>query len=389
MNWVDLVIVATVVFAAAAGFRLGFVTRVLSWIGLLVGVVVSLLVLGPILEDVDAANPARAIVIAIAVVLIGAFGGQAIGFIVGNRLRPGEGDGGLSHADAALGLCAGVVGTVLVVWLLLPVLTQRGGPVADEVATSWVGRQLDERLPPPPDALHAFRSIVGDDNFPDVFADIEPDAPLGPPPPSTGLSAATADAVATSVVKIEGIACRKIQDGTGFVVADGLVATNAHVVAGESSTDVIRNDGRRISSQVVAFDPARDLALLQVPGLDRAPLPLARAEIGDVGGVFGHPGGEPLRIAPFEVARRLDATGRDIYGRSPVVRSVLEAAADLAPGDSGSPLVDPAGEVIGITFAISSDRQNVAYALDTDELDAVLAGNLAPTGTGPCVSSST
>jgi S1-C subfamily serine protease len=387
VNWVDLVILATVAFAATAGFRLGFVTRVLSWIGLLVGIVVALLVLGPILDDIDAASQARSIVIAVAVVLIGAFGGQAIGLLIGNRVRPTEEDRGLDRADAILGLAAGVVGTLLLVWLLLPVLTQRGGPVADEVSTSWVARQLDERLPAPPDALHAFRSIVGDDNFPDVFADIEPNAPLGPPPTSSGLSQATADSVAASVVKVEGIACRKIQDGTGFVVADGLVATNAHVVAGESSTDVIRDDGRRISSVVVAFDPARDLALLQVPDLDRAPLPLARADIGDVGGVFGHPGGEPLRIAPFEVADQLRATGRNIYDSGPAIRSVLRAAADLAPGDSGSPLVDPAGEVIGITFAISSDQPNVAYALDTSELQAVLDETLTPTGTGACVTS--
>jgi S1-C subfamily serine protease len=138
---------------------------------------------------------------------------------------------------------------------------------------------------------------------------------------------------------------------------------------------------------VVAFDPARDLALLQVPDLDRAPLPLARADIGDVGGMFGHPQGESLRIAPFEVARRLPAEGRNIYDSGPALRSVLEVAADLAPGDSGSPLVDPAGEVIGITFAISRDRENVAYALDTSELEAVLDETLAPTGTGACVTS--
>jgi len=386
VNWVDVVILVAVAFAALAGFRLGFVTRVLSWIGMFVGILLALLALGALLDDIDPANQTRAVVIALAAVLVGAFAGQALGFLVGNRLRPTDERRGLDRVDAVLGLAVGVLGALLLVWLLLPVLTQRGGPVADEVSSSWVAGQLDERLPAPPDALHAFRSIVGDDNFPDVFAELEPDAPLGPPPTSTGLSEATASEVAASVVKVEGIACRKIQDGTGFVVGDGLVATNAHVVAGESRTDIIRDDGRRIPSVVVAFDPARDLALLQVPGLDRAALPLATAEIGDVGGVFGHPRGEPLRIAPFEIAQPLDAIGRNIYDTADVRRSVLQASADLAPGDSGAPLVDPAGEVVGVTFAISTDRPDVAYALDTSELEAVLRGPLAPTGTGPCVS---
>lgn len=385
MNWVDVLVVAAVALAAVIGFRLGFVTRVLSWIGMLGGIVIALLVLGPLLESVDPTNQLRALVIAVAVVLLGAFAGQAIGYVLGNRLRPTSDEQGLSKADAILGLGAGVVGALLLVWLLFPVLTQRGGPVATQVSASWVARELEERLPEPPDALQAFRSLVGDDNFPDVFANLEPSAPLGPPPASSGLSNATAEAVAASVVKVEGIACRKIQDGTGFVVEEGLIATNAHVVAGEESPDVIRDDGRRLAAQIVLFDANRDLALLRVPQLDRPPLPLASPSVGAVGGVFGHPQGQPLRIAPFEVARLLDATGRNIYDSDLVERDVIEAAASLQPGDSGSPLVNPAGQVIGVTFAIARDRDGVAYALNTTELQAVLRAPRVATNAGPCV----
>jgi S1-C subfamily serine protease len=386
LNWVDVVVIAGVVLAALAGFRLGFVTRVLSWIGMLCGIVVALLVLGPLLDGIDPSQRVRAVVIAIAVVLLGAFAGQAVGFVLGNRLRPPPNDEGLNRADAILGLVAGVVGAVLLLWLFVPVLGQRGGPVADEVATSWVGRELDG-LPQPPDALQVFRSLVGEDNFPDVFAQLEPAAPLGPPPTSSGLSKTTADAVAASVVKVEGVACRKIQDGTGFAVEDGLVATNAHVVAGETSPEVIRDDGRRLSAQIVLFDADRDLALLRVPKLDRPPLPLSHPATGDVGGVFGHPQGQPLRIAPFKVARLIDATGRNIYGSGLVERNVVEAAADLQPGDSGSPLVNPGGQVIGVTFAIARDRPDVAYALNTMELEAALRVPEVATSGGPCVGS--
>jgi S1-C subfamily serine protease len=170
------------------------------------------------------------------------------------------------------------------------------------------------------------------------------------------------------------------------VVEDGLVATNAHVVAGESTTEVIRDDGTRLEAEVVLFDPDRDLALLDVADLNRPALPITSASRGDAGGVFGHPRGEPLRIAPFEVARLLDATGRNIYGTSEVVRDVLELASDLEPGDSGSPLVNPAGEVVGVTFAIARNREGVAYALQTSELIAALAQPRGPVETSACVS---
>jgi S1-C subfamily serine protease len=385
VNGVDVVLLVGIALAAVAGFRLGFVTRVLSWIGMVVGAVVSLLVLGPVIDGIDPSSHLRVTLIAIGVVLLGAFAGQAVGFVIGNRFRPEPGDRALGRADAALGLAAGAMGTVLLIWLLVPVLTQRPGPVSDELSSSWLVRQLDEHLPQPPDALHALRSLVGEDNFPDVFADPNPTAPIGPPPASSGLTAATAAVVAESVVKVEGIACRKIQDGTGFVVGEDLIATNAHVVAGERTTEVIRDDGRRLDATVVAFDADRDLALLQVAGLNRPALVLAAADPGDVGGVFGHPRGEPLRIAPFAVGRLIDAVGRNIYDTGLVEREVLEVAADLEPGDSGAPLVNPSGEVVGITFAIARDRADVAYALHTDELREVLAQPRQPTTTGGCL----
>jgi len=385
VNWIDALVVLGVGAAAVVGFRLGFVTRVLSWIGMLAGAIVSLLVLGPLFDRVDPANHARMTVIAVAVVLLGAFVGQAAGFLAGNRLRPATEDHALSRADAVLGLGAGIVGTLLLVWLLVPVLTQRPGPIAQEISTSWVVRQFDERLPEPPDALQALRAFVGEDNFPDVFAGPTPAPALAAPPSATGLSPETAAEVASSIVRVEGVACRRIQDGSGFVVDDGLVVTNAHVVAGETTTELIRDDGTRVDATVVLFDPDRDIALLAAAGLDRPALPVARARVGDVGGVFGHPRGEPLRIAPFAVARLLDATGRNIYGTDLVQRDVLEVAADLAPGDSGSPLVNPAGEVVGVTFAVARDRATVAYALQTTELEEVLERARGEVGTGPCV----
>ena len=116
-----------------------------------------------------------------------------------------------------------------------------------------------------------------------------------------------------SSVKIEGEACNRIQEGSGFVVDTDLVVTNAHVIAGESETTVIRSDGSRVDAEAVAFDPNRDLAVLRVPGLDRPGLQIVDGDPGDRGGVYGYPRGGPLRISPYQLGQEVNATGTDIY----------------------------------------------------------------------------
>ena len=137
-------------------------------------------------------------------------------------------------------------------------------------------------------------------------------------------------------MRIEGEACSRIQEGSGFFVADDLVVTNAHVVAGEDDSDVVLSDGSRMDGTVVAFDPVRDLAVLRTSGADRPALPLDGADVGTSGGVFGHPGGGPLEISPFQVGEQITAVGTDIYDSRRSERKVLVLAADLAPGDSGA-----------------------------------------------------
>jgi S1-C subfamily serine protease len=195
-----------------------------------------------------------------------------------------------------------------------------------------------------------------------------------------------ARSAAASTVLVEGRACNRIQDGTGFVVADGTVVTNAHVVAGEDDTRLVRPDGAGVDADVVAFDAARDLAVLDAPDVGLTPLPLGEARVGTRGAVFGHPGGGPLELSPFEVREAVEAVGRDLYDERSTRRSVLVLAADLAPGDSGGPLVDPVGTVVGVAFAIAPDRSGTAYALAVEELRAVLASPLdGVVDTGPCL----
>ena len=128
----------------------------------------------------------------------------------------------------------------------------------------------------------------------------------GPPPAASGLDPATASRVARSTVKVEGEACDRIQEGSGFVVGPDLVVTNAHVVAGEGATQLQRSDGTAVERKRRGVRPRARPRPAPAPGLDRPALPLgAHRRSAPTGAVFGHPGGGPLRLAPFQVGRRV------------------------------------------------------------------------------------
>ncbi|HVN50792.1 MAG TPA: MarP family serine protease [Acidimicrobiales bacterium] len=384
MNALDLLVVLAALGAALAGSRLGFATRVGSWIGLAVGLVAGVRVLPWVLARVQGGGRAVMVPVAGLVVLGSAALGQSLGFALSQRFVPRPRRRPAVVADRALGALAGVVGLAALVWLALPLLAQVPGWPADQTASSRVARVFAEDLPTAPDAARIAEALLGPRGFPQVLDDLAPPGSVSPPP-SSGLRAATAEVAARSVVEVQGIACQRVLDGTGFVVGADLVATNAHVVAGEATTTVFRDDGAARRAVVVAYDPERDLALLSVPGIDRPALVLSAPTVGERGGVFGHPGGAPLRIAPFEITSRITATGPDIYGAHATTRDVLQLAAALEPGDSGSPLVDRTGRVVGVAFASATDVPRLAYALAPSELGGLLASPRAGrVSTGTC-----
>jgi S1-C subfamily serine protease len=251
-----------------------------------------------------------------------------------------------------------------------------------------VARAISRDLPSPPPALDVLRRIIGNNN-PEVFAALGPAAPIGSPPATDPLSGTIVASVSASTVKVPGQECQSIYEGSGFVVASNLVVTNAHVVAGEKpgATSVMLADGKVLGAQVVSYDPSRDLALLSVSGLGAAPLALGTPQVGDTGAVFGHPNGQdPLAVTPARVAAIQEAVGPDIYGAHNTKRSILVMASSLARGDSGGAVVDTAGKVIGVAFAISAQQSGTSYALNTSELKAFLAEPRSPiASTGACI----
>ena len=388
MNAFDLVVIGIVIVAGTAGFRLGFVTRAASWVGLALGFYVAVRLLPTLLRSVGPEGAATRLGFASLVIFGGTFLGQAVGMVSGNRLVSSVPKrAGLRTLDHALGLCLGAFGVLAIVWLLLPTLAAVPGLSARLARGSLVARTIDRVAPPAPDAADTVRRLVGGTGFPQVFEALRPAPDLGPPPASLSLSPEVQAAVATSTVKVEATACSRLQQGSGFAAAENIIVTNAHVVAGESRTVVIRPDGRRRAATVIVFDPDRDLAVLAVPELGQEPLPIGDGEPGVEGAVFGHPEGqEELRIAAAAIRQRVEAVGRDLYNSKPTERDVFILAARLQQGDSGGALVGPEGSVLGVAFAVAPDNPDTAYALTSDELRTVLA---TPTrgeaDTGPCL----
>jgi S1-C subfamily serine protease len=386
VNLLDVIIVALAFGAAVGGYRLGLLARATSWGGMLIGLFLTARIVEPVAEAMEGASPVRILLTAAGLLIGGAFLGQAVGLLLGARLNRTLREGTAREVDKVGGAIAGALGVAVVVWLLAPAMARVPGTSARLARQSVITGALAEALPPPPDALRTLERIVGTE-LPAVLDAFEQAPDLGPPPAESGLDAEVAETAAASTVKVEAYACGRVQDGSGSVLQDpDYVVTNAHVVAGADEVVVERYpDGEAITATVVAFDPARDLAVLRADGLDRPALPLVPADEGDVGAVFGHPGGGPLELSPFQVGREVTATGRDIYDAAPTSRQVLFVAAQLQPGDSGGALVDPAGEVIGVAFAIAPDDPNVAYALTVAEVEAVLSGPLEPVSPGPCL----
>ena len=179
-------------------------------------------------------------------------------------------------------------------------------------------------------------------------------------------------------------------EGSGFPFAPNRIMTNAHVVAGvRPPVVVVGGTGKTYSAEVVYFDADIDVAVLAVPGLPVKPLKFSLdAERDESIALIGYPEDGPLTATPGRVREVQSARGRDIYDNDAVVREILSMRAQVRPGNSGGPVVDKNGDVIGVVFATSQERDETGYALTSRLVaPAVTAGVSAVDGvsTGGCI----
>lgn len=270
--------------------------------------------------------------------------------------------------DNWLGAGLGVISLVLSAWLIAAILGPLPFPsLQTALRDSRIISTLNRRLPPAPSLIAGLGHLIDPNGFPQVFVGGEPSPPPAINLPSGSDLSAAVSRDQASVVKVEGQGCGGIIEGSGFVVRPNEVATNAHVVAGIREPYVHDSNGWHRTS-VIWFDPNLDFAVLRVSGLAGPPLTVANARVADgtPAAVLGYPGGGPFTANPAAVLDELTATGRNIYGQGDTSRNIYEVQASVIPGNSGGPLIDVDGKVIGVIFAESETYQGVGYALTSN-----------------------
>lgn len=392
MNPLDLVAVVLVVLAILLGFRSGALPQLGGLLGAVSGGVLAVLSL-PLLVDPLGEVPAAVrpyVVLAGLLVAVGI--GESIGSAIGRKVARALGSGVLGAADRVAGGFTGAAQALLIIWLAGGLLAIGPVPRLSEAAqTSTAIRTLNAALPSPIEIAAEFGTLLDASGLPEVFVGLEP-LPRPPvEPPSDATTQAIAKLAQASTVRISAATCDLESSGSGVVVADGYVVTNAHVVAGSSSGGVrVTGIAGQVDATVVLFDPALDVAVLHAPHLQGVALRFASSEPtrGTVGVALGYPGGGNLTVVPAAVTGAYPATGRDIYDKATVRRQILELRSQIDRGDSGGPFVLQDGTVGGLIFAEARTDPDVGYALSPTAVATRIAPAIGLTGgvdTGACL----
>ncbi len=385
MTTLDWIIVVLAVFAAAQGLFRGFLVGALTLAGFAAGAFAGSRLAGALTGGGASSPWAPAFALAGALLL----GGIVAGLfeVLGARARRGVRSRTLTGLDAGLGALLGAAVALAAVWIAGAVALQTPGlgSLRTSVQRSAVLRTLNDVLPPSGPVLQALARF-------DPLPAIEGPSTTGIGRPDAAvLNSPGVRLAAAGTVRILGTACGLGIEGSGWIVAPGVVVTNAHVVAGTDGDVVVHAQDDRVSApaRTLAFDPRNDLAVLAAPGLPGQTLRVVRNPApGTAGAILGFP-----RDGPFDArAARIGATqtviSQDAYGNGPVRRSIISLRGLLRHGNSGGPVVDRRGRVLATVFAASTrSRTHGGYGVPNSVVERLLAAipRGAPTvSTGPC-----
>ncbi|MDX6676793.1 MAG: hypothetical protein QOE31_845 [Solirubrobacteraceae bacterium] len=380
MSGVDLVIIGFAALFGIVGFARGFLIGVLSLLGFVAGAWLGTR-LGPHLIPHGNRSPYAP--------LFGLFGAIIAGTIisagaegVAGRLRGGLRMTGLGVLDGLLGAALGVVLALGFAWVVgvIVLQTPRVNDLRETVQRSTILDRLNEVLPQ--DKL--LKALARFDPFPHVDG---PEVDVGAPDSGVARDPDVQRA-GRSVVKVLGNACGLGVSGSGWVAGDGIVVTNAHVVAGQDDTFVEPRDsgGARLDATVIALNVKNDVAVLRVRGLHAAALRFSDGvRVSEPGAVEGYPLAGPFAIRAARIGQTRVVISQDAYGRGPVRRRITAFRGKVQPGNSGGPIVDLAGRVSGTVFAEAvGGRRRGGYAVSNVVVQRVLSTAGHPVDTGPC-----
>jgi S1-C subfamily serine protease len=377
MTGLDWVILGLVLLLALFGWFQGFVTGALALVGFAAGAWLGTRLAGVVLPD-GSRNPYAPAIGLVGALCVGA--GFAAGFEgLGFRLRSKLTLPGMAVVDGALGAVLTACVGLGVVWILGAVAVHSTGEVRYEVQRSEILTRLNRALPPSGPLLNALARF---DPFPRIDG---PEARV--PPPRAGIARDPQVAAAEgSVVKILGTACGLGVEGSGWVARDGVVVTNAHVIAGQDDTKVLlRGSEPGLDATAIAFDTRNDLAVLRVDGLNARPLPLAPdPRSGTSAAILGFPGNGPYDVRAGRLGETRTTVTQDAYGQGPVQRRLTALRGVVRSGNSGGPMVDGRGRVVTTIFAATTSGPRGGYGVPNAIVRRALAGARGAVSTGPC-----
>ncbi len=363
MSRLDIAALCVIVLTAVSGFRRGLIVGACSLTGLAAGGYIGAKLAPGLLRGPTSIYPP---LVTLAGAVVGSGIGQFAAVTLGKSVRRALQVGLLRGFDNVGGAILGGLTGVAFVWVLGSVLLYipADGNLRQEVQRSRIAGRLTSSLPP----SRLINELVRIDPFQSLAG---PAANVTAGDPAL-LLAAPVVAARRSVVRIVGIACGVGVEGSGWIVARGLVVTNAHVVAGIAHPFVDRQGGRVRKSSVIGFDATNDLALLRVPGLDGRSLRRAKPEANVPVVVLGFPENGPYVAIPGRLGATASTFARDAYGQFPVARGVTTIRADIRPGNSGGPIVDAFGRVRAVVFARRA-RFNGGFGVPVQFVSALLS----------------
>jgi S1-C subfamily serine protease len=387
----DLILVVITLAGAFSGFQKGALLGGLSFVGLLGGAAVGAQLARPLSGRLVSGS--AQVPVAVACVLVFALIGQWIAVWVAGKIRSRVTSRPARRVDSSVGAVISILTVLLIAWMVaLPLASAPFPSVAGQVRRSVVIRTVDDVVPQGVRNLYSsLRRFIDRSGFPQVLGELQPTRIIDVPPANPAVvNSAAVVADRPSVLKVRSVAlsCDRGIEGSSFVYAPEHVMTNAHVVAGSNEVHVETAQGA-LPARVVVFDPARDIAVLYVPGLEASPLRFSQQDgrSGQDSIVLGYPQDGPFDVRAARIRDRERMLGRDIYGEAGVLRDVYTIRSVVRVGNSGGPLVATDGSVLGVVFASALDSSNTGFVLTADEAAAdARRGRSAtqPVGTGDC-----